>query len=140
MVIRTIKDMDAQRRCFRLVGGVLVERTVGEVLPAVQKNHDGVRARVRCVRGERVRAGDGNACFVCVQIRAAVEKLTEQLRAKQQEVNEFRAQHQLNQLPEKGARARALGRGLRVRTAVLQPIVQRRPRSRAKGRAEEAFL
>jgi hypothetical protein len=26
-----------------LIGGVLVERTVGDVLPAVQKNCDGVR-------------------------------------------------------------------------------------------------
>jgi prefoldin subunit 2 len=30
--------MDAKRKCFRLVGEVLVERTVGEVFPAVKKN------------------------------------------------------------------------------------------------------
>jgi prefoldin subunit 2 len=30
--------MDAGRRCFRLVGEVLVERNVGETLPAVEKN------------------------------------------------------------------------------------------------------
>lgn len=34
------------RRCFRLIGGVLVERTVGEVAPAVKKNKEGI-AEVR---------------------------------------------------------------------------------------------
>jgi prefoldin subunit 2 len=43
LVLNTINQMDAQRKCFRLVGGVLVERTVGEVLPAVSRNKDNVR-------------------------------------------------------------------------------------------------
>lgn len=30
----------AARRCFRLIGGVLVERTVGEVAPAVKRNKE----------------------------------------------------------------------------------------------------
>jgi prefoldin subunit 2 len=38
LVVDTIKDMEPERKCFRLVGGVLVERTVKEVLPAVTKN------------------------------------------------------------------------------------------------------
>ena len=37
-----IKDLDPKRKCFRLIGGVLVERTVEEVLPAVQKNREGL--------------------------------------------------------------------------------------------------
>ncbi len=35
--------MEAERKCFRLVGGVLVERRVQDVLPAVQTNMEGVR-------------------------------------------------------------------------------------------------
>mmetsp|Transcript_10477 Transcript_10477/g.18312 ORF Transcript_10477/g.18312 Transcript_10477/m.18312 type:complete len:143 (+) Transcript_10477:120-548(+) len=38
LVVNTLKPMDAGRRCFRLIGEVLVERTVGETLPAVMKN------------------------------------------------------------------------------------------------------
>ena len=33
-----MEKLDGARRCFRMVGGVLVERTVGEVLPAVREN------------------------------------------------------------------------------------------------------
>lgn len=34
---------DPKRKCFRMVGGVLVERTVEDVVPALQTNRDGVR-------------------------------------------------------------------------------------------------
>ncbi|KAI4332827.1 hypothetical protein L6164_017704 [Bauhinia variegata] len=30
------------RRCYRMIGGVLVERTIKEVMPAVQRNKDGL--------------------------------------------------------------------------------------------------
>lgn len=42
LVIDTLKDVDASRKCFRLVGGVLVERTVKEVLPALESNKEQV--------------------------------------------------------------------------------------------------
>ncbi len=38
LVIKTLEPLDKNRKCFRLVGGVLVERTVEEVLPAVQQH------------------------------------------------------------------------------------------------------
>ena len=37
-----LKGVEGERRCFRLVGGVLVERTVKEVLPALQYNNEQV--------------------------------------------------------------------------------------------------
>ena len=37
-VIKALDQLDPNRKCFRLVGEVLVERTVQEVLPAVKNN------------------------------------------------------------------------------------------------------
>mmetsp|Transcript_4937 Transcript_4937/g.5642 ORF Transcript_4937/g.5642 Transcript_4937/m.5642 type:complete len:129 (+) Transcript_4937:123-509(+) len=38
LVEETLKPLDPKRRAFRLVGGILVERTVEEVLPSVLEN------------------------------------------------------------------------------------------------------
>merc|ERR1711993_183495 len=40
LVIETLEKQERDRRCFRLVGGVLVERKVGEVEPALIGNKD----------------------------------------------------------------------------------------------------
>ena len=48
LVTEAMKEMEASRRCFRMIGGVLVERTVGEVKPAVERNLHG-----EWMRGER---------------------------------------------------------------------------------------
>ena len=45
LVEQTLQPLDAKRRAFRLVGGVLVERTVGEVLPSVTINRENVSER-----------------------------------------------------------------------------------------------
>mmetsp|Transcript_694 Transcript_694/g.1048 ORF Transcript_694/g.1048 Transcript_694/m.1048 type:complete len:111 (-) Transcript_694:117-449(-) len=42
LVISTLQKLPNERRCYRLVGGVLVERTVGEVVPAVSKNLESI--------------------------------------------------------------------------------------------------
>ena len=42
LLIRSLKPMPLDRKCFRMVGGVLVERTVGEVLPALEETQKGV--------------------------------------------------------------------------------------------------
>uniref|UniRef100_A0A672UM49 Prefoldin subunit 2 n=1 Tax=Strigops habroptila TaxID=2489341 RepID=A0A672UM49_STRHB len=57
LVIETLRDVDPTRKCYRMVGGILVERTVKEVLPALESNKEqvwGVPTRV-CVprRGSR---------------------------------------------------------------------------------------
>ncbi len=45
LVLATLDEVLAEepdRKCFRLVGGVLVERTVKDVVPALKTNRDGV--------------------------------------------------------------------------------------------------
>lgn len=44
LVIDTLKDLDPERKCFRMIGGVLVERNVKEVLAALRTNEEGVCA------------------------------------------------------------------------------------------------
>lgn len=42
IVLDALKGVDPDRKCFRMVGGVLVERTVKEVVPALENNHEQV--------------------------------------------------------------------------------------------------
>jgi hypothetical protein len=51
LVLETLTPLEAERRCFRLVGGVLVERTVGEVAPAVTRNREALEEVRRQRRG-----------------------------------------------------------------------------------------
>jgi hypothetical protein len=41
-VIEALDKLNSDRKCFRLVNGVLVEKTVGEVLPQLKNVHDNV--------------------------------------------------------------------------------------------------
>lgn len=43
LVEDTLKVLDGDRRAYRLVGDILVERSVKEVLPSVTSNKDNVR-------------------------------------------------------------------------------------------------
>jgi hypothetical protein len=42
-VTETLQPLPPERKCFRLINGVLVERTVKDVLPALQTNSDGLK-------------------------------------------------------------------------------------------------
>lgn len=69
LVINAIQPLDQSRKCFRMIGGVLVERTVREVLPAVQRNKEGLEEVVR--------------------------KLYETLEKKKKDMTEFEAKYQI---------------------------------------------
>ena len=43
LVIETLEPLPQDRKAFRLVNGVLVERTVKDVLPALKTNSDGLK-------------------------------------------------------------------------------------------------
>jgi prefoldin subunit 2 len=42
LVVDILGKLESERKAFRLVGSVLVERTVGDVLPTVSQNFEGV--------------------------------------------------------------------------------------------------
>ena len=41
-VEETLKPLEPTRKAYRMIGGVLAERTVQQVLPAVQSNKEGI--------------------------------------------------------------------------------------------------
>ncbi|KAL8966575.1 MAG: hypothetical protein Q9183_003308 [Haloplaca sp. 2 TL-2023] len=43
LVLETLNPLPEDRKCFRMINGVLVERTVKDVLPALQTNADGLK-------------------------------------------------------------------------------------------------
>ncbi|KAG2468894.1 PFD2 protein, partial [Polypterus senegalus] len=74
LVIETLKEVDPSRKCYRMVGGVLVERTVKEVLPALENNKE--------------------------QISRIVESLNTQMQTKGQELNDYRERYNIRLVGE----------------------------------------
>ncbi|MES1909426.1 MAG: hypothetical protein MHM6MM_002164 [Cercozoa sp. M6MM] len=71
LVCRTMSDLEDDRVCYHLVGGVLVQETVATALPKVQANRD--------------------------NLSMAVEKMTEQIRMREKLIDEFEDQHNLRE-------------------------------------------
>lgn len=69
LVIGAIQPLDQSRRCYRMIGGVLVERTIREVLPAVQRNKEG--------------------------LEEIIARLHEALEKKKKEISEFELKHKI---------------------------------------------
>ena len=51
LVINSISSMEHGRKAFRLVGGVLIQQTVGEVLPAVTSHQAMIKQLLDSVGG-----------------------------------------------------------------------------------------
>ena len=43
LVLDTLAPVPKERKCFRLINGVLVERTVGDVVPALETTAEGLK-------------------------------------------------------------------------------------------------
>lgn len=43
LVIETLQPLPQNRKCFRMINGVLVERTVQDVIPSLKTNSDGLK-------------------------------------------------------------------------------------------------
>lgn len=81
LVIDTLKEVDPSRKCFRLVGGVLLERTVKEVLPALENNKE--------------------------QILKIVESINTQMQAKGRELTEYRERYNIRLVGEDDKQGKA---------------------------------
>lgn len=69
VAIDTLKDLDGDRKCFKLVGGILCERTVKDVLPEVKANQE--------------------------QLTKVIESLNQQLVTKGSEINAYKDEHNI---------------------------------------------
>lgn len=70
MVIATLKNVNEDRRCFHLVGGILTERKVREVLPSLVINLD--------------------------KLKELIEKIKDQIQKKGVEINEYREKYNIS--------------------------------------------
>lgn len=43
LVLETLQPLQAERKCFRMINGVLMERTVKDVVPALKTNAEGLK-------------------------------------------------------------------------------------------------
>ncbi|KAK4251904.1 hypothetical protein VTI28DRAFT_2925 [Corynascus sepedonium] len=43
LVLETLEPLPGDRKCFRMINGVLVERTVKDVVPALRTNAEGLK-------------------------------------------------------------------------------------------------
>jgi len=43
LVLETLTPLPTDRKCFRMINGVLVEQTVNDVMPQLQTNADGLK-------------------------------------------------------------------------------------------------
>mmetsp|Transcript_100346 Transcript_100346/g.323864 ORF Transcript_100346/g.323864 Transcript_100346/m.323864 type:complete len:140 (-) Transcript_100346:160-579(-) len=76
LVLKAFEKVEPTRRCFRMVGGVLVERTVAEVSPAVDQNRE--------------------------KIKEAVAQLEQSLKKKTEQRTQFIAKYGLNRQASQG--------------------------------------
>lgn len=76
-VLTKLSEVAPDRKCFRVIGGVLVQRTVAEVAPAVTENRD--------------------------KLDSLLNNLNETLVKKGKELNEYKEKHDLHVRGEKEA-------------------------------------
>ena len=98
LVEDTLRPLDPSRRAFRLVGGVLVERNVGEVLPSIQQSRENVSTSSVLVLIPQQQAYHHSNhpslnCFT--QLEQTITALREKLEESQKEANDIKVKYNL---------------------------------------------
>jgi chaperonin cofactor prefoldin len=60
LVIDTVTPLNKDRKCYRMIGGVLAEKTVEDVLPSLKTNLEGVSLRNQLYPPKLTRNLDSN--------------------------------------------------------------------------------
>ena len=71
LVLETLQKVEPTRKCFRLVNGVMVERTASEIIPAIKKSIE--------------------------QIEQVMKELNDSIAAKTAEINKFMEHYKIQQ-------------------------------------------
>ncbi|XP_015609331.1 prefoldin subunit 2 [Cephus cinctus] len=69
IVIDTLKNVDPKRKCYRMIGGILCERTVEDIMPTLVSNKE--------------------------QLIKVIDALNDQLTKKGVEINEYKEKHNI---------------------------------------------
>ena len=77
---------DPDRKCFRLIGGVLVERTVKDITPALKTNRDGVRRSFDYL---------SNTLLTLPKILKVIATLAEQYTTKEKDLDSFKREYNI---------------------------------------------
>ncbi|KAK7924872.1 prefoldin subunit 2 [Apiospora marii] len=72
LVLETLTPLPQDRKCFRMINGVLVERTVQDVVPALKTNAEG--------------------------LKQVLDELVKQYKTKQDDLEKWKVRHRLAQL------------------------------------------
>jgi len=57
LVLEALKNVDDDRKCWRMIGGILVQRTVKDVRPALEKNKDMIEQLITKLKEQVVEKG-----------------------------------------------------------------------------------
>ena len=64
LVLSTLSTItDKQRRCYRMIGGVLIEHTVGEVVPALESNREQINNVIESFKQKTEEKGKDLAAY-----------------------------------------------------------------------------
>lgn len=76
LVLEALDPLDAGRKCFRMVGSVIVERTVSDVKPALRKNMEQVRSAPPPSAGRGGRPAAPTSLGACLHAPPASPRLS----------------------------------------------------------------
>lgn len=67
LVLETLEPLSGDRKCFRMINGVLTERTVTEVVPILKTNSDGLKKTLEeLVKQYKLKQDDMEKWKVCL--------------------------------------------------------------------------